>query len=64
MFEQFRRRLPFIAFELPCLTRGEDGYNSRPIVRLKLLRSVDKNEAERTLGVDGGEETGDMEDVC
>ena len=62
--EQIGRSLPFVAFELPRLTRGEDSHNARPVVRFELLRSVDKDESERTLRVDGGEQAGDVEDVC
>lgn len=48
--------LPLVALELPRLARGEDGDHAVPVVRLELLRRVNKDEAERAVGVDSGEE--------
>ena len=63
MSKEFRRRLPLVGFELPCLPRCEDGDDAGPVVRLELLWGVNQDESEGALGVDGGEEAGDVENV-
>ena len=53
VLEQFRRTLPPIALELPRLTCGEYRHDAAPVVRLELLRRVDKNESQSALRVYG-----------
>lgn len=62
MPKEFRWVLPFIAAELPCLTRGEDGHDAVPVVGFELLRGVDEDEAESAGGVDARENAGDVQD--
>lgn len=62
MPKEFRWVLPFIAAELPCLTRGEDGNDAVPVVGFELLRGVDEDEAESARRVDARENTGDVQD--
>lgn len=59
--KEFRWVLPFIAAELPCLARGEDGHDAVPIVRFELLRGVDEDEAESAGRVDTWENPGDVQ---
>lgn len=61
MPEEFRWVLPFIAAELPCLARGEDGHDAVPIVGFELLRGVDEDEAESAGRVDTREDAGDVQ---
>lgn len=52
--EEVRWILPLVAFELPGLAGGEDGYDAAPVVGFELLWGVDEDEAEGALGVDAG----------
>lgn len=62
MPKEFRWVLPFIAAELPCLTRGEDGHDAVPVVGFELLRGVDEDEAESARRVDARENAGYVQD--
>lgn len=62
MPKEFRWVLPFVAAELPCLARGENGNDAVPVVRFELLRGVDEDEAESTRRVDARENAGDVKD--
>ncbi len=42
---------------------GEDGDDAVPVVGFELLGGVDEDEAEGAVGVDGGEEAGEVQDV-
>lgn len=44
VLEQFRRRGPFVRFELPGLTGCEDGNEARPVVRFEIGGTVHENE--------------------
>ena len=61
VLEQFRCGLPFVAFELPGLTRCEDGHDAVPVVGFELLGGVDEDESERALRIDARQDTGDVE---
>lgn len=62
MPKEFRWVLPFIAAELPCLARGEDGHDAAPVVGFELLRGVHEDEAESAGRVDARENAGDVQD--
>lgn len=45
------------------MARGEDGDDARPVVGLELLGGVDEDEAQGSLRVDAGQQSGDVQDV-
>ena len=63
MLKQIRRILPFVRFELPCLSSREDRDDALPVVGLELLGGIDENETKGTVWVDAEYRTGDVQDV-
>ena len=51
VLEQVRCGLPFVRLELPGLTGREDADDTRPVVRLELLRRVHQDETQWSLRV-------------
>lgn len=60
MFEQLRRRRPFVRLELPRLAGSEDSDESGPVLRFEVGCSVNENE----LGWFGAATTGAGADCC
>lgn len=58
LLKQIGRMLPSIPLELPRLPRREYSYNPIPVIRTELLWCIYEYEAEGTVRVDGGEESG------
>lgn len=55
---------PLVTLKLPGLSRCEDGNNPLPIIGLELIRGVDKDEAQRSLWIDGPHGPLCVQDIC